>query len=358
MTEALRVAMVIQRFRPAFSGQGIQVEAIAKALARRGVDVTIISATSGTQRSIEVCDGYSVVRVGSDPPSFASSLGHSRLTGPMFAARTFGCLQTSARCDLVHVHAMTDALYASYAWCRLHDKPLLFEMTLVGADDPLAVAQSRHLFSSIRRTVYGRCDGYVAISPALQELSREAGLPQDRVQLVPQGVDIDRFRPVDDRMSIRRELGLPTVGPLLTFVGSLVHRKGLDVLVDAWCDVHRAHPAARLLLVGRDDFEGRDPETAFLSDQLARVPAAAAERMHRTGVRRMYTGFFRRPICSCFRRAERVSALSWSRRWPAVCRAWWLSCQESQTSSFPTDVPESSSVKAMRAVSRKRHCGS
>ncbi len=284
MTEALRVAMVIQRFRPAFSGQGIQVEAIAKALARRGVDVTIISATSGTQRSIEVCDGYSVVRVGSDPPSFASSLGHSRLTGPMFAARTFGYLQTSARCDLVHVHAMTDALYASYAWCRLHDKPLLFEMTLVGADDPLAVAQNRHLFSSIRRTVYGRCDGYVAISPALQELSREAGLPQGRVQLVPQGVDIDRFRPVDDRMSVRRELGLSTDGPLLTFVGSLVHRKGLDVLVDAWCDIHRAHPTARLLLVGRDDFEGHNSERAFLSDQLARVPAAAAERMHRTGV--------------------------------------------------------------------------
>ena len=64
MTEGLRVAMVIQRFRPSFSGQGIQVEAVAKALARRGVDVSIISATSGTQRLIEVCDGYSVVRVG------------------------------------------------------------------------------------------------------------------------------------------------------------------------------------------------------------------------------------------------------------------------------------------------------
>ena len=108
---------------------------------------------------------------------------------------------------------------------------------------------------------------------------------QDRVQLVPQGVDIDRFRPVDDRMSVRRELGLSTDGPLLTFVGSLVHRKGLDVLVDAWCDIHRAHPTAQLLLVGRDDFEGHNSERAFLSDQLARVPAAAAERMHRTGVR-------------------------------------------------------------------------
>lgn len=284
MTDEPRVVMVIQRFRPAFSGQGIQVEAIAKALARRGVDVSIVTAASGTRRSIEVCDGYSVVRVGCDPPSFASPTERSRLTGPMFAARTFGYLQTAARCDLVHVHAMTDALYASYAWCRLHDKPLLFEMTLVGADDPLTVGNSQNRFAGVRRRAYYSCDGYVAISPALQEISREAGLPSDRVRLIPQGVDIDAFTPVDDRISIRRDLGLPTDGPLLTFVGSLVHRKGLDVLLDGWSTIHRAHPETRLLLVGRDSFEGQKSETAFLSDQLARVPAAAAERIHRTGV--------------------------------------------------------------------------
>ena len=284
MTDVPRVVMVIQRFRPAFSGQGIQVEAIARALGRRGVDVSIVTATSGTQRSIEVCDGYSIVRVGCDPPALALPTEHSRLSGPMFAARTFGYLQTAGRCDLVHVHAMTDALYASYAWCRLHDKPLLFEMTLVGADDPLTVRRSANRFAGVRRRAYFSCDGYVAISPALQEISREAGLPADRVKLIPQGVDIDMFTPVDDRMSIRRDLGLPSDGPLLTFVGSLVQRKGLDVLLDAWSAIYRAHPETRLLLVGRDNFAGHESETAFLSDQLARVPAAAAERIHRTGV--------------------------------------------------------------------------
>ena len=33
----LRVAMVIQRFRPEFSGQGIQLEQLCHALARRGL---------------------------------------------------------------------------------------------------------------------------------------------------------------------------------------------------------------------------------------------------------------------------------------------------------------------------------
>ena len=277
--------MVIQRFRPSFSGQGIQVEAVAKALARRGVDVSIITATSGTNRSVEVCDGYSVVRLGSDSPLVTGSPKHSRLTGPMFALRTLTYLQRYGRCDLVHVHALTDALYASYAWCRLHGKALLFEMTLIGADDPLTIAHTSPLFAPARRRVYRRCDGYVVISPALQEISRQAGLPPERVELIPQGVDIDTFSPVDDRASFRRDLDLPTDGPLLAFVGSLVRRKGLDVLLDAWSDIHRAHPTARLLLVGRDDFTGHEAETAFMSDQLARVPAKAAERIHRTGVR-------------------------------------------------------------------------
>ena len=38
-----RVAMVIQRFRPMFSGQGEQLELLCQVLARRGLEATIIT---------------------------------------------------------------------------------------------------------------------------------------------------------------------------------------------------------------------------------------------------------------------------------------------------------------------------
>ncbi len=75
----MRIAMIIQRFRPAFSGQGLQVEILTQALARRGIDVSIITAAAGRDRSVERPEGYSVVRLGADPPRFLPVRWRQRL---------------------------------------------------------------------------------------------------------------------------------------------------------------------------------------------------------------------------------------------------------------------------------------
>ncbi len=285
MSDSLRVAMVIQRFRPMFSGQGIQVEALASTLAGRGVDVTILTATTGCGVSVEQCDRYRVVRLGNQPPRLVPRTFRNRAVGPTFAARVFAYLQDKGAFDLIHVHAMTDALYASYAWCRLHDRPLIFELTLLGADDPLTVSRSTDVFAGLRYAVYRRCDGFVAISPALETTCGRAMMKAETVRLIPQGVDVRLFSPADDRKRLRDQLGLPSEGQLVVFVGSLIRRKGIDVLLEAWSRVCRTGLGAQLLLVGRDEFGGDTLSTEFLSAQLARVTPAAAGRIHRLGVR-------------------------------------------------------------------------
>ena len=244
----LRVAMVIQRFRPAFSGQGEQLELLCQVLGGRGLTPTII--TCGNERSIteEQLDGYRVVRLCPAMPLGATFGLGPRARGPAFASRTFGYLSSQRAFDLVHVHALTDALYTSWLWCRWHRKPLLFEMTLMGADDPVSVMASPNRAAGLRRAIFRRCDGYVAISPALEHKYREAGFPRDRVRVVPQGVDIGRFRPAGDRASVRQQLHLPATGPLLILVGSLIHRKGIDVLLRAWQAIHTASPSAPPLI--------------------------------------------------------------------------------------------------------------
>jgi glycosyltransferase involved in cell wall biosynthesis len=64
--------------------------------------------------------------------------------------------------------------------------------------------------------------------------------------VVPNGVDLDRFRP-GDRAAARAALGLPA-GPLAVCVGRLSRQKGQDVLLAAWPSV-RVEGAA-LALVG------------------------------------------------------------------------------------------------------------
>lgn len=282
-----RVAMVIQRFRPSFSGQGEQLELLCQVLARRGLELTII--TCGHEGSAaaddEQLDGYCVVRLRPDMPrGVAFGRGHGAF-GPAFASRTLGYLSAQPAFDLVHVHALTDALYTSWLWCRRHRKPLLFEMTLMGADDPVSVMASRNHLAGLRRALFRRCDGYVAISPALERRYREAGFPLDRVRVIAQGVDVGRFHQVEDRAGVRRQLHLPATGPLLIFVGSLIHRKGIDVLLRAWQDIHAVRPDAHLLLAGRNRFDDDTRATALLADHVARLPAGAAAHVRQLGVR-------------------------------------------------------------------------
>jgi len=67
-------------------------------------------------------------------------------------------------------------------------------------------------------------------------LAAAAGLPGERIAVVPPEVDTERFHPPDGeaaRRALRRDLGWPETEPVTLFVGRLVTRKGLDDLLDA-----------------------------------------------------------------------------------------------------------------------------
>ena len=98
-------------------------------------------------------------------------------------------------------------------------------------------------------------DRIVAVSHDLAERAHALGAPPERVRVIPNGVDIDRFRP-RDRSEARRSLGLAPEGPLLVSVGHLSPRKGFQDLVSVLGTLRASHPGAALALVGGPGAEG------------------------------------------------------------------------------------------------------
>jgi glycosyltransferase involved in cell wall biosynthesis len=84
---------------------------------------------------------------------------------------------------------------------------------------------------------------------SLQKMQKHYGVDPKKVRIVPNGVDIEKFKPTTDVEAARRKLGL-CKEPVVLFVGSLIPRKGLSFLVEAAQKVVKEQEATKFLVVG------------------------------------------------------------------------------------------------------------
>ncbi|HEY4562229.1 MAG TPA: glycosyltransferase family 4 protein, partial [Thermoanaerobaculia bacterium] len=81
----------------------------------------------------------------------------------------------------------------------------------------------------------------LTVSELARQTYLEAGVPPEKVHAVPLGADLELFSPDGARRA----------GDLVfLFSGATLHRKGFDLLLEAFDRVRAAHPAVRLRLVG------------------------------------------------------------------------------------------------------------
>lgn len=90
----------------------------------------------------------------------------------------------------------------------------------------------------------------ITVCEALKDEMRQLGIDDARLRVLRNGVDLQRFRPLD-RAQARSRLGLPD-GNWLLSVGLLVERKGHDIAIRGLKDL----PGWSLLVVGSGELKG------------------------------------------------------------------------------------------------------
>ena len=145
--------------------------------------------------------------------------------------------------------------------------------------------------------------GVIAVSEALRDEMVKLGLPREKIRVVGNGVDLERFKPVD-RCEARRQLGLSEDGQLIVSVGAMIPSKGHHLLIRAFREVAARYPGLALYIVG-EGASRRELETLVGETDLQ-------ERVHVVGARpneELYLWFS----------AADVSCLASSREgWPNV----------------------------------------
>lgn len=172
-------------------------------------------------------------------------------------------LRRAGRLDLIDAHFGYPEGYAAVKLGRWLGVPVT--ITLRGTE-------SRHacdpkLAPLLKEALHGASHIF-AVAEALKRVAVALGIPPDKIEVIGNGVDTQRFRPLD-RQSSRAQLDLPADVPILISVGGLVERKGfhrviaqLPTLIERW-------PNLIYLIVGGPSAEGNNrPELEALAVQL------------------------------------------------------------------------------------------
>ncbi|HWR17298.1 MAG TPA: glycosyltransferase family 4 protein [Terriglobales bacterium] len=168
-------------------------------------------------------------------------------------------LVTAAKFDLIDGHYVYPDGYAAVRLAK--DVGLPAFVTTRGTDMNL-FPEIRTVMPKIRWTL-GNVAGGIGVSSKLRELMLNNGLPSAKSTVIGNGIDTERFFPVD-QAEARKRLDLPRDQKILVSVAALKRHKGFPLLIPAVQKLREKGLNVLLLLIG--DGEGADEAKKMASE--------------------------------------------------------------------------------------------
>ena len=171
---------------------------------------------------------------------------HAGWHDPRTALRLARIIRRS-RPDVVHARNWSTWPDAALAKALARQARLVFSVH--GWDVDVPASQLRAL---VCRQLFRWTDHLCGVSRHVAQLfAAEMGLPAERFEILPNGVDVERFKPRSDRQAVRRSLGVDPDVVLLGSVGRMEPIKDYGLLVGATADLICRHGIrCELLMVG------------------------------------------------------------------------------------------------------------
>jgi glycosyltransferase involved in cell wall biosynthesis len=263
----MRVLILNYEYPPLGGGAGVATQALARGLASRGVTVDVITAGEKDECQSEVLwDGHATEegmltvyrvksrRAGIHEAGMAGAFSYLRIALPLVRARL-----RDERYDVVHVFFSLPT-GAMLPLLNLGDTPVI--VSLRGSDVPgydpyqRTLEHAHAVLKPLTRWIWRRASRVVAVCESLGRLALRTD-PTLRYSVIPNGVDLARFRP-----SARSRSRHPKKVRCLA-VARLVERKGIADLIHAIAALERGR--YELEVVGSGPGRYRDADIFTLA---------------------------------------------------------------------------------------------
>jgi len=234
----LRVALVGDQHQLDAGGASHYALELGRQLARLGVETTLIAHGHKGEPEEEESGGLKVRRI--KGPGLG---GAHRVVSPVVLRHCHRYIH-DGEFDVVHgvdIYWTMAQMAVQYAHrCNI---PCVLTCHTV-EDSPFLWRLQRPMGLLLKRA-----DRLIAVSQASAHFGHLLGCPEEKITVVPNGVDLSCFNENVDSSSIRKEFGIADE-PLVVTASRLVKRRSPDLLVSAFARVLEAIPEAKLIVAG------------------------------------------------------------------------------------------------------------
>ncbi len=272
----MRILKTVQSYYPFREGGGpvMKVRALARGLAQRGHQVTVLTADlglgngNGYEIKAERCRwGWHSEEDGVETIYLATAAHRRALTvNPGVIAF---CRASVAQFDLAHIYGLYDLLGpVAGHFCRREGIPYVVEP--MGMFHPIirSLWQKWLYHRLMGNALVGGAQYLIATSEQEKQELIEGGIVASRIVVRRNGIDFPERQPV--RGDFRRQWNIQEGAKLILFLGRMVSKKSPDLLLEAFAD-WRAKTAnggnAVLVLAGPEEGDGFVPRLKKMISQ-------------------------------------------------------------------------------------------
>ncbi|QJW38310.1 glycosyltransferase family 4 protein [Cellulosimicrobium protaetiae] len=251
-----RVTLATRIYLPEPAAASFRLAALTSALADEGADVTVV--TSSVPASMGVEQHRRGVRVRRRPVlRDASGYVRGYLPYLSFDVPLFFRLLTGGRPHVVVAEPPPTTGAVVRLACALRRVPYVYYAADIVSDAAGSTGAPRFVVGAVRaleRFALRGASTVLTVTEAVE--ARASQLGAARTAIVRHGVDTDVFNAEVAPLETGQH------GPYAVYAGNASEWHGAEVFLEAWPDVVRAVPGARLVFLGRGSMHGRLAELA------------------------------------------------------------------------------------------------
>jgi len=209
-------------------------------------EITIISTRSPNHETLSEIEGLHIVRIPMGLRLFNSNIPINLLK--KLNPRDY---------DVIHAHTPNPAI-ADMAVLRIFFTKIPFVLTYhndITKDGVLGRMLTKMYHTTFGRLLFSHSKVIIATTESYAKKSPQLQNYLQKVIIIPNGVDCNDFKPVQNIQEIRKNYGLSPDKKIILFVGRLDSYKGCEYLLNSYDLVRKEIDGTQLIFIGKGPLE-------------------------------------------------------------------------------------------------------